>query len=167
VRRRCTGPTDLGTGLTEVIDLPCGATREDKCPACARRGKRLRQVQIRDGWHRTDEPTPAPQPATEAQRGLIELRAHYELGRAQADLAADWDQVAELDQAIADVEEAIAAEGLRGRIAPPHTTPGGDQGDADPAGRRVRSTKRRRDPTWLKFVRTLGDRGDGGAEVVG
>ena len=29
--------TDLATGQTEVIDLPCGATREDKCPPCAKR----------------------------------------------------------------------------------------------------------------------------------
>ena len=41
--------TDLGTGQTDLVDLPCGATREDKCPSCAKRAKRLRQVQIREG----------------------------------------------------------------------------------------------------------------------
>lgn len=41
--------TDLDTGLTEVIDLPCGATREDKCPPCAKKNRRLRQAQIREG----------------------------------------------------------------------------------------------------------------------
>jgi hypothetical protein len=144
----CTRPvllrrTDLTTGLTEVIDLPCVATREDKCLACAKRAKRLRQVQIREGWHRTDEPLPGREPATEAQRALIELRAHYEHGRAQAELASRWDQVADLDEAIAEVEEAIAAEGLCGRIAPPRR--GQDLSDADPGGRRVRSTRRRQD----------------------
>ncbi|GIF68759.1 hypothetical protein Ais01nite_67940 [Asanoa ishikariensis] len=143
----CTRPvllrrTDLATGQTEVIDLPCGATRDDKCPACAKRAKRLRQVQIREGWHRSDEPTPGPEPATDAQRALIELRAHYELGRAQAELASQWDQVADLEQAIAEVEEVIAAEGLRGRIAPPHHND--DQSDEGPA-RRIRSTRRRQD----------------------
>ncbi|GAA2186145.1 hypothetical protein [Micromonospora lupini] len=34
-------PTDLDTGLTEVIDLPYGATREDKCPSCAKKNRRL------------------------------------------------------------------------------------------------------------------------------
>ncbi|HZN76518.1 MAG TPA: replication initiator, partial [Micromonosporaceae bacterium] len=29
--------TDLATGRTEVIDLPCGATLETKCPSCAKR----------------------------------------------------------------------------------------------------------------------------------
>ena len=36
--------TDLDTGRTEVIDLPCGATRDDKCPPCAKRNRRLRQA---------------------------------------------------------------------------------------------------------------------------
>ena len=66
--------TDLDTGQTEVIDLPCGATREDKCAACAKKSRRLRQAQIREGWHRDDEPAPAPEPATEAQKSLILLR---------------------------------------------------------------------------------------------
>jgi hypothetical protein len=41
------------------------------------------------------------------------------------------------------VEEAITAEGLRGRIAPPRHPD--DRADTDPGGRRVRSTKRRMD----------------------
>ncbi len=65
--------TDLDTGLTEVIDLPCGATREDKCPPCAKRGRRLRQAQIREGWHRTDEPNPGPNRPTEEQKALIRV----------------------------------------------------------------------------------------------
>jgi hypothetical protein len=66
--------TELVTGETELIDLPCGATREDKCPSCAKKAKRLRQRQIREGWHRTDEPNPGPDPATEEQKTLIRLR---------------------------------------------------------------------------------------------
>ncbi|BCB81329.1 hypothetical protein GCM10022251_61840 [Phytohabitans flavus] len=136
----CLGPvslrrTDLETGQTEVIDLPCGATREDKCAPCAKRARRLRRVQIREGWHRTAEPTPAPEPATPAQRELIAVRAHFELARDEATRAAQWDQVADLDEAIREVEECIAAEGLRGRVAPAHDEP----------RRRVRSTKRRQD----------------------
>lgn len=139
----CTRPvllrrTDLATGQTEVIDLPCGATREDKCAACAKKAKRLRQVQIREGWHRPDEPLPGPDPATPEQQALIELRAHFEHARAQCELTSQWDQVADLDQAIEEVEEAISAEGLRGRVAPPRHVD-------TPAPRRTRSTKRRQD----------------------
>src|SRR5690606_14872652 len=75
--------TDLDTGVTEVVGLPCGATREDKCPACAARARRLRRQQIREGWHRADEPVLLPQPATGDQVGLVVLRAHLEFDRAQ------------------------------------------------------------------------------------
>ncbi|MFI5491862.1 replication initiator [Actinoplanes sp. NPDC051859] len=138
--------TDLHTGRTELIDIPCGATREDKCAPCAKRARRLRQIQIREGWHRDDEPLPAPAPATHEQRGLILLRADFEAARDSAVREAQWDQVAELDQAIAEVEESIAAEGLRGRVAPPH--PGPDD-DADTGKRRQRSTRRRQDAPAL------------------
>ncbi|WP_432829358.1 replication initiator [Dactylosporangium sp. CA-092794] len=133
--------TDLTTGQTEIIDVPCGATREDKCPSCAKRAQRLRKVQIRDGWHRTDEPAPGPKPATDEHRALISLRAHLEHGRDQAVRAAQWDQVAEVDDAIGEVEEAIAVQGLRGTVAPGH--------DVRSEPKRQRSTRRRQDAPAL------------------
>jgi hypothetical protein len=140
--------TDLTTGKTELIDLPCGATLEAKCPPCAKRARRLRQVQIREGWHRSDEPLPAPAPATPRQRDLITARAHLEFERAALQLTAmdPDDRTAELDRidtAIGAIEQEIAAEGLRGSIAPSHASD--VQDGADPAPRRVRSTKRRPD----------------------
>ncbi|MEU3455676.1 replication initiator [Micromonospora sp. NPDC006766] len=145
----CTRPvslrrTDLDSGQTEVIDMPCGATQEAKCPACAKRARKLRQQQIREGWHRTDEPDPGPQPATEAQRGLIVARAHLEFARDEAARASQWDQVADLDDAIGELEGQITTEGMRGRPAPPHASHDQDDGDGD-GKRRVRSTKRRQD----------------------
>ncbi|WP_422772401.1 replication initiator [Plantactinospora sp. WMMC1484] len=137
--------TDLNTGQTEVIDLPCGATREDKCPTCAKKHRRLRQTQIREGWHRTDEPLPGPEPATEEQKALIVLRAHLEYGRDEAARASEWEQVEDLDEAIREVEEAITAEGLRGRVGPPHQSGDDGQGDEDTGRRRKRSTRRRQD----------------------
>jgi hypothetical protein len=150
--------TDLTTGKTEIIDLPCGATLDAKCPPCATRARRLRQVQIREGWHRTDEPDPGPAPATEAQRSLIALRAHLEFARDEAARAAQWDQVEECDQAIAEVEEAMTAEGLRGTIAPPHASEGAEEEGERPA--RKRSTRRRQDapdlPRQKVTPRTVG-----------
>jgi hypothetical protein len=141
--------TDLDTGHTEVIDLPCGATREDKCLPCARRNRRLRQAQIREGWHRTDEPLPGPEPATEAQKSMIVLRAHLEFERDAAARDAKWDQVSDLDDGIRELEEAITTEGLRGRVAPPHHTPDEDQADEEDGPRRKRSTRRRQDAPEL------------------
>ena len=40
--------TDLTTGQTELIDLPCGATLDVKCPPCAKRARHSRPVQIRE-----------------------------------------------------------------------------------------------------------------------
>ncbi|MDR6322975.1 hypothetical protein J3R03_007171 [Actinoplanes couchii] len=154
--------TDLATGKTELVGLPCGATLEAKCPPCAKRARRLRQVQIREGWHRTDEPVPGPEPATPRQRDLITARAHLEFERAALQLVAmEPDQrTAELeriDTAIGAVEQEIAAEGLRGSIAPgrSRTDPEDDSGP-----RRVRSTKRRQDvpdlPRQKVEARTVG-----------
>ncbi|WP_433610339.1 replication initiator [Dactylosporangium sp. CA-139114] len=141
----CTRPvllrrTDLATGQTEVIDLPCGATREDKCKPCAKRARRLRQQQCREGWHRTDEPLPEPDDPTDEQRAMLQLRSHFVFERNRAEQLAEWDQVAELEAGIGELDQAIIASGMRGRLAPV----GGDA-DEQPAKRRVRSTRRRQD----------------------
>jgi hypothetical protein len=152
--------TDMDTGRTEIVDLPCGATREDKCPACAARAKRLRQVQIREGWHRTDEPNPGPAPATDEQRALVVRRAHLEFDRAAAEQGAQWERVAELDAAIDEVERQIAAEGMRGSIAPPREPVDPVDDEDETGGRRVRSTRRRQDvpdlPRQKVDARTVG-----------
>jgi hypothetical protein len=135
--------TYLDTGKTEIIDIPCGATLEAKCPACARRAMRLRQRQIREGWHRDDEPLPEPGPPTDDQVGLLVLRAHLEFERALSSSTADWAGVAECDDEIGILEEQIAATGLRGRPAPAHTDDG--QSREHNEKRRRRSTRRRAD----------------------
>ena len=48
--------TDRATGDTTTVPIPCGATRESKCPPCAAKARWLRVTQCREGWHRTDEP---------------------------------------------------------------------------------------------------------------
>ena len=92
----CTRPiavrrTDLSTGQTEVFDLPCGATRESRCVGCARRNKRLRQQQCREGWHRDDEPLRPPKADSE-QVGMVLLRADFEYARADCLGKGLWDQ---------------------------------------------------------------------------
>jgi hypothetical protein len=48
--------TDLDSGETQVVPIACGATRDDRCPPCAERAKKLRIQQCREGWHRDTEP---------------------------------------------------------------------------------------------------------------
>src|SRR5262249_60223661 len=88
IRPRAMRRIDCATGESEVIDLPCGNTRESKCPSCAKKRKRLREVQCLEGWHRPDEPGAKPI-VNEDQVGLLLLRADYEVARAACLATAD------------------------------------------------------------------------------
>ena len=46
---------DRVTGEASTVVLPCGSTRESRCPTCARRARVLRMHQCAEGWHRVDE----------------------------------------------------------------------------------------------------------------
>src|SRR5690349_6930382 len=48
--------TDRLTGTSATVPIPCGSTRETRCPSCAHRARVLRMQQCAEGWHRTDEP---------------------------------------------------------------------------------------------------------------
>jgi hypothetical protein len=48
--------TDTTTGETQLVPISCGSTRDDRCPPCAERARRLRMHQCREGWHLTTEP---------------------------------------------------------------------------------------------------------------
>ncbi|WP_344732031.1 replication initiator, partial [Spinactinospora alkalitolerans] len=136
--------TDLATGATEIIDVPCGSTLESRCPACARRKRSIRRTQCEEGWHLTEEPTVVPDAPSEVQRAWVEQRAMVTAERdaLASSGRADLDALAALDAAIADLDEEITASGLRGRAA---ASP--DPGPSKP--RRVRSTRRRQDAPEL------------------
>jgi hypothetical protein len=48
--------TDVESGEVRVVPISCGSTREDRCPPCADKAKRLRIQQCREGWHLDTEP---------------------------------------------------------------------------------------------------------------
>lgn len=124
---------DTRSSAVELVSLPCGAVLESKCPPCAKRAKALRAVQCREGWHLDQEPVRDPQEATGDQRRLVQVRAEWEVWRAEA--AAVGAPVADLDAAIAVLDEEIRASGLRGDVRGPATS----------AVKRRRSTRRRQD----------------------
>src|SRR5688572_15219563 len=74
--------TDTLTGLTEVVEVPCGARLAAKCKPCAERNRRLRIQQIREGWHLADEPAVRPDRPGESDLDLVKTRAHLEFDRA-------------------------------------------------------------------------------------
>jgi hypothetical protein len=124
------------TGLTEVIEVPCGATLASKCKPCAERGRRLRIQQIREGWHLVDEPAVTSDRPGDDVLALVRLRAHLEFEGAEAERQSRWDTLPELNEAIAEVDEALAMAGLRGHLTPT---------DRKAKERKTRSTKRRND----------------------
>src|SRR5450756_2153301 len=46
---------DRLTGEASTVVLPCGSTRESRCPSCAKRARVLRMHQCAEGWHAADE----------------------------------------------------------------------------------------------------------------
>jgi hypothetical protein len=138
--------TDLDTGKTEQVLVPCGHTLAAVCPPCAERAKTLRAAQCREGWHLETEPVIAPDDPDDVQLMWVEHRAGTQRQRDQADAAGqDTD---ELDELAAELDEEIARSGVRGNVLP-----------ARPA-RRHRSTRRRQDtpdlPRRAVTPRTIG-----------
>jgi hypothetical protein len=128
--------TDTVTGLAEIIEVPCGARLASKCKPCANRNRRDRIAQIGEGWHLDREPTIRPDNPGEDVLALVRLRAQFEYARDGAERAAQWDQVAEVDAAIAQLDDALSECSLRGHLTPR---------DRKAGERKVRSTRRRQD----------------------
>ena len=127
---------DRLTGASDILDIPCGARMASKCKPCAERNRRLRQRQIREGWHLTTEPAvPVEQPDSEVQ-AMLRLRGEFLYLRERCVLNEEWDQVRDLDQGIAEVDEMLAASRVRGTLPRP---------GKERKARAVRSTKRRQD----------------------
>jgi hypothetical protein len=138
--------TNLDTGAIEQVLVPCGHTLASVCPACAQRAMTLRAAQCREGWHLEAEPVIDPDRATEDQKWWIEKRAEAQAMRDQAD--AHEQDVTDLDELTAELDQEITASGLRGNVLP-----------ARPQ-RRHRTTRRRQDAAALPrrkiAVRTIG-----------
>jgi hypothetical protein len=108
--------TDLTTGISEAVLVPCGHTLASVCPACAERNKNLRAGQLREGWHLEHEPDPEPDPATESQEWWIETRADWQARRDDADSCGE--DTSELDELLAEIDEEINGAGMRGKVLP-------------------------------------------------
>jgi hypothetical protein len=132
--------TDRDTGRAEIVEVACGARLATKCKPCAERNRRLRVQQIRDGWHLPDEPTVPVESPSKTTTDLIRTRADLEFDRRRAETLADWDQLAAIDQQIAEVDAALGEVRLRGTLAP---------SDRAARTRRQRSTRRRQDSPAL------------------
>jgi hypothetical protein len=138
--------TDLQTGQTEPVLVPCGHTLAAVCPSCAERNKTLRASQCREGWHLDHEPIVQADEPDDEQRLWVELRAQAQRNHDQADTSGQ--DTAEDDELIGELDKQITRSGVRGKVLP-----------ATPA-RRHRSTRRRQDapdlPRRKVAPRTIG-----------
>src|ERR1700743_2715839 len=123
--------TDLATGQTEPVLVPCGHTLASVCPSCAERAKNLRAAQCREGWHLDQEPVIKPDDPTDEQAWLIETRADAQAERDTAE--AHGEDITGWDEELADLDEQINNAGIRGNVLPKRPD------------RRHRSTRRRQD----------------------
>ena len=123
--------TDLETGQTEQVLVPCGHTLAAVCPSCAERKRTLRAAQCREGWHLETEPVIEPDPPDDEQRMWVEKRAEAQQWRDSTETAGG--DTGEDDALIGDLDEEITRAGIRGKVLP------------DRAARRHRSTRRRQD----------------------
>jgi len=123
------------TGRVEVVPVPCGSTREDQCPPCADKARRLRMAQCRQGWHLETEPVTERAKPTEDHKELMAARADLATAYAQCQATGD-DQVCEqIAESVAELDTELRALGVRGRLTP-----------LDPPPKPVkRSTRRRQD----------------------
>jgi hypothetical protein len=127
--------TDMTTGETEQVLVPCGHTLASVCPSCAERARNLRAAQCREGWHLDHEPVFDPDDPTDQQTWWIETRADAQVmhdnAEARGDSMDDWDALVD------EIDGEINDAGMRGNVLPAKSE------------RRHRSTRRRQDAAPL------------------
>jgi hypothetical protein len=133
--------TDMATGETVSVMVPCGATVASICPPCAERAKVLRAAQCREGWHLEDEPDLTPAAPDELQEFWLTLRAEAQLSRDQ--VGATGQDTTDYDELIDELDIEITRAGVRGTVTINHGH------DGKQRGRRSRSTRRRQDAAPL------------------
>jgi len=147
--------TDMATGQTEVIDIPCGARLASKCKPCAERNRRLRIQQLREGWHLDEEPVVPVEKPSQDVLALVSTRSHLEFERAALmvqpmEPESRAAELAAIDAAIPEVETELGTQRVRGRIT-------GEREGKKPV---KRSTRRRSDATEISRLpvqnRTVG-----------
>ncbi|HXT44082.1 MAG TPA: replication initiator [Pseudonocardiaceae bacterium] len=126
---------DTTTGRVDIVPVPCGSTRDDQCPPCADKARRLRMAQCCQGWHVEQEPVTQRTKPTEEHQALMAARADLLAAYTECKALGDEDTAEQITESVAELDTELRAAGVRGRLAP-----------LDPPPRPVkRSTRRRQD----------------------
>jgi hypothetical protein len=126
---------DTTTGRVDIVPVPCGSTREDKCRPCADKARRLRMVQCREGWHLDTEPVTVRATPSEDHKALMATRADLCAVYTECKAIGDELTCEQIAESVAELDADLRAAGVRGRLTP-----------LDPPPKPVkRSTRRRQD----------------------
>jgi hypothetical protein len=126
----CTRPLamrriDTTTGRTDIIPVPCGSTREDRCRPCAEKARRLRMAQCRQGWHLDTEPlTNRTQPSQE-HKELMATRADLLTAYTECKTNGDELTCEQIADSVAELDAELRASGsaVDSPLSIPHRSP--------------------------------------------
>jgi hypothetical protein len=109
---------EIATGRIDIVPVPCGSTREDRCRPCAEKARRLRMAQCRQGWHLDTEPVTDRAAPTEAHKELMAVRA--DLLAAYIECKTNGDEITceQIADSVAELDSELRATGVRGRLTP-------------------------------------------------
>jgi hypothetical protein len=126
---------DTTTGRVDIVPVPCGSTRQDQCPPCADKARRLRMVQCREGWHLDTEPITDRATPSDDHKELMATRADLLAAYTQCRCVGDEVTCEQIAETVTELDTELRAAGVRGRLTP-----------LDPPPKPVkRSTRRRQD----------------------
>jgi hypothetical protein len=141
---------DTTTGRIDIVPVPCGSTRQNQCPPCADKARRLRMVQCREGWHLDAEPVTDRATPSAEHKELMATRADLHAVYTECKAIGDEITCEQIAESVTELDTELRAAGVRGRLTP-----------LDPAPKPVkRSTRRRQDtpdlPSRPVDKRTIG-----------
>jgi hypothetical protein len=126
---------DTATGRIDIVPVPCGSTRQDQCPPCAEKARRLRMVQCREGWHLDAEPVTDRATPSAEHKELMATRADLLAAYTECKAIGDEITCEQIAESVTELDAELRVAGVRGRLTP-----------LDPAPKPVkRSTRRRQD----------------------
>src|SRR5947209_16419004 len=106
--------TDLTTGESQIINMPCGHTLASVCPPCAERKRKLRATQCREGWHLEVEPVIERADPDVEQRFWMEKRAEVQDQAERAEAAGE--DSTELRELLTEINAEITRTGVVGKL---------------------------------------------------
>jgi hypothetical protein len=109
---------DTTTGRIDIVAVPCGSTREDQCPSCAEKARRLRMAQCRQGWHLEAEPVTDRTAPGEQHQELMAARADLLAAYAECKAIGDELTCEQIAESVTELDTELRAAGIRGRLTP-------------------------------------------------